>query len=78
MKNRTTLAPPEVEMANQIVAPNRRGTDFDVTLTAPAKPGEYVLDLLGMGGGTVNENAAGRRPNQAIFWRSKLRVTALT
>ena len=76
MKNHTTLAPPEVEMANQIVAANRRGADFDVKLAAPAKPGEYVLDLLGVGGDTINESAAGRLPNQAIFWRAKLRVTA--
>lgn len=76
LKNRTTLAPPKVQIASLIVAPNRNGADFDVRLTAPAKPGEYVLDLLGVGGGTASEVVAAPSPNQAIFWRAKLRVTA--
>lgn len=75
MASRSTLAKPAFEAASLIVAANRGGADFEFRLKAPAKAGEYVLDLLGSRMPIMNDGVAVPLSGEAIFWRGKLRVT---
>ena len=73
MATHTKLAKPVFEGGLLRVAMDRCGADFEFHLTAPAIPGEYVLDLVVL----RPPNGATEQPSgESVFWRAKLDVTA--